>query len=519
MDLEFIRDFFNKKLNIALHEEWLTEVVIYLRSLDFDGDSLLSAVYEQWLYTDLKISTKPLLCLSINDCSKQKMLGGSMVVQINSIIDIGTSLYSQYKSLTNKFEDNSGFQFKSEEGESNSDSLHNSKRMLSMEVTDGKISMRAVEYSPVNGISLLTLPGCKILLTKNICFRRGILLLTEVNCIVLGGDDDLLMKTGRPVEVMMKHLNIDALPQRSIVSLNKREKEKNRNDTLNANNSFSSESNTKPIMEVKPLSEEKSSAKTPRRKVVAVNGTARIKESLNSIRQQVNASYSESPSSSVSRMPVVVSTPKRSKNSSSDCVLAKRIKTEVVDDDNDIIVIENPTPVKEEIKEERAIASQRIGINLSMTSITEDPIITAYKKLGIESIATVLQSMRYALGPRRKILAALMETIPLEPLHINNDGMWALAVALSDESYECLTCLVSHKFLVELIGWTPEEALDARASKDPARRKEGTLRTRSAGQSMRRLDLIWEVEFFPPGGSTPIIHRIDTYAQKFGLVR
>lgn len=52
-----------------------------------------------------------------------------------------------------------------------------------------------------------------------------------------------------------------------------------------------------------------------------------------------------------------------------------------------------------------------------------------------------------------------METKPLEPLHINNDGLWALTVALSDESYECLTCLVSHKFLVELIGWTPEEAL------------------------------------------------------------
>lgn len=59
----------------------------------------------------------------------------------------------------------------------------------------------------------------------------------------------------------------------------------------------------------------------------------------------------------------------------------------------------------------------------------------------------------------------------------------------------------------------------ARASKDPTRRKEGTLRTRSAGQSMRRLDLIWEIEFFPPGGSTPLIHRIDTFAQKFGLIK
>ncbi|VDO77195.1 unnamed protein product, partial [Onchocerca flexuosa] len=109
------------------------------------------------------------------------------------------------------------------------------------------------------------------------------------------------------------------------------------------------------------------------------------------------------------------------------------------------------------------------------------------------------------------------ETKPLEPLHVNNDKLWALTVALSGESYECLTCVASHKFLVELIGWTPEEAIDARASKDRARRKEGSLRTKSAAQEMRRLDLIWEVEFFPPGGLTPIIHKIDTYAQKFDL--
>lgn len=52
-----------------------------------------------------------------------------------------------------------------------------------------------------------------------------------------------------------------------------------------------------------------------------------------------------------------------------------------------------------------------------------------------------------------------METKPLEPLHINSDGLWALTVALSDQSYECLKCFVSHKFLAELIGWTPDEAL------------------------------------------------------------
>lgn len=35
----------------------------------------------------------------------------------------------------------------------------------------------------------------------------------------------------------------------------------------------------------------------------------------------------------------------------------------------------------------------------------DDPIIVAYKRLGVESIAAALRTMRYAVGPRRKILA------------------------------------------------------------------------------------------------------------------
>ncbi|VDN41241.1 unnamed protein product [Gongylonema pulchrum] len=52
-----------------------------------------------------------------------------------------------------------------------------------------------------------------------------------------------------------------------------------------------------------------------------------------------------------------------------------------------------------------------------------------------------------------------METKPVEPLCVSDDGLWSLTVALNDESYECLTCRVAHTFLLELIGWTPEQAL------------------------------------------------------------
>ncbi|KAL3986011.1 hypothetical protein ACH3XW_41025 [Acanthocheilonema viteae] len=504
-------------MNVTLQEEWLTEVMMYLHSLEFNNESLLSAVYEQWLYTDLKISTKPLLSLSVGSCSTPTMLGGSTVIQVNSIVDISSSMYSQYRNLTNKFEDNSGFQLKMGESETNSDLFQNTKRMLLMEVTDGQLSMKAVEYGPLSALSLLTCPGYKILLTNSVCLRRGILLLTELNCIALGGDDDLLVKTGRPVEIMMKRLNIDtSLQRQSSAFLGKTEKEINHNN-IQKTNSIVLSQNMKPIMQVKPLSGKKLPSETPKRKVIATSKTSRIEQAVKNIRQQMNVSLNENPSNSGSRTPVAAPATKHSEDFSTHAAHAKRMKIEEIDSEADIILLETPTPIKEEVSEE----SDRKKTNLPATPemIDNDPIIAAYKRLGVESIAAALQAMRYAVGPKRKILDAVMETKPLEPLHVNNDGLWALTVALSDGSYECLTCLVSHKFLTELIGWTPDEALDARASKDPARRKEGTLRMKSAGQSMRRLDLIWEVEFFPPGGSTPIIHRVDTYAQKFGLIR
>lgn len=37
-------------------------------------------------------------------------------------------------------------------------------------------------------------------------------------------------------------------------------------------------------------------------------------------------------------------------------------------------------------------------------TLYDDPIVAAYKQLGIESIAEALRSMRFALGPRRKTL-------------------------------------------------------------------------------------------------------------------
>ncbi|VDM51005.1 unnamed protein product [Toxocara canis] len=179
-------------------------------SLDsLDNDALAAAVHEQWLFSNIKLSTEPTLSLpSSTDTPKKFIFSDNIVLQINSVVDIGASLLSQYTQLTYDFEDNSGF-IVSDDNEKDTDTastIIKPRRMLLMELTDGQTMVKAIEYRPIRQLSLLTCPGCKILLFGSIICRRNILLLTESSCVVLGGEDETLMKTNRPVEVMARAL-------------------------------------------------------------------------------------------------------------------------------------------------------------------------------------------------------------------------------------------------------------------------------------------------------------------------
>lgn len=52
------------------------------------------------------------------------------MLQINSLIDVGSSFYSQHRKLTYKFEDNSGFEACSNDGKADSDTLENHVRVF-----------------------------------------------------------------------------------------------------------------------------------------------------------------------------------------------------------------------------------------------------------------------------------------------------------------------------------------------------------------------------------------------------
>ncbi|KAK6026874.1 hypothetical protein OSTOST_07143, partial [Ostertagia ostertagi] len=97
-------DFFMER-HIILKEEWLSK-----RCLK-DPLRIASLVFEQWKYADLEDSTYPLLKqLSISQDTKKQLITHPIVLQINSVVDIGAPCHSQFSALVYEFVDDTGFE-------------------------------------------------------------------------------------------------------------------------------------------------------------------------------------------------------------------------------------------------------------------------------------------------------------------------------------------------------------------------------------------------------------------------
>lgn len=215
----FVYDFFLER-HIALKENWLSDVLSFLTAhlVDRNQAALLSDpsrianfVYEQWKYADIEDTTYPWLKqLSISSDTKKIYLSQPVVLQINSIVDIGTSFYSQFSALVYEFVDNTGFEAlpELEHGDGMKNLEAKPRRMLSFVVSDGETQLKAIEYHSIKSLSLLTPPGSKILLIPPILCRRGVLLLKPGNVQFLGGDVEVYFSTGRPLQVMSEKLKI-----------------------------------------------------------------------------------------------------------------------------------------------------------------------------------------------------------------------------------------------------------------------------------------------------------------------
>lgn len=81
------------------------------------------------------------------------------------------------------------------------------KRVLKLEITDGHVTLNAMEYSPIACLNTKLSPGCKLLLIGPIRCCNKVLLLEPKNVRILGGEMEALLITNAFENVLLRLLN------------------------------------------------------------------------------------------------------------------------------------------------------------------------------------------------------------------------------------------------------------------------------------------------------------------------
>lgn len=202
--------------------EWIAEENNGLPNLN----ELTNLVYEQWLLADLREIAAPTFHSEIREKKGFQVLQGSYCAQVNSVIDIGHSAYSQLSKIKgneiddvgdDEEDDNLKQFFRGKQGEKKSANHANSKwqketfsRMLFMEIHDGHQIVEAIEYKPISHLSIENVtPGIKVLLTGPITLRDGLMLLKPNNIKLLGGSVEELVDASSHLDTLCQLLRID----------------------------------------------------------------------------------------------------------------------------------------------------------------------------------------------------------------------------------------------------------------------------------------------------------------------
>lgn len=183
-----------KNNHIHVNDDWLKACVEWIQEENqgqgLTNDDINSQVYEQWLLADLhELET---CCLPGEITTSQKFeLIGTYALQIDSIVDVGVSFYSQQQKL--KGTENANVHVNAEEPTQRPWEAKPS-RMLMFKLTDGTHNVQGMEYRPISCLSPQTTPGAKILVHGNVLCRHSVLMLTDCNIKFLGGEVDTLVE-------------------------------------------------------------------------------------------------------------------------------------------------------------------------------------------------------------------------------------------------------------------------------------------------------------------------------------
>ncbi|CAF1305071.1 unnamed protein product [Adineta ricciae] len=206
-----VRRAFRSKYSFDVPSTWLQACLTWLRDQfqlpNLTNNCTLEKVYNQWLHTDIALLADASCLPSDLDLNAKKVqLTGKYALQINSISCISDPYYTQVLDIYGDQNDNE--RIDTDITETQQWKPPPPKRVLYLELTDGKTLLRGLEYEPITGLDRdTTLPGAKIFVSGPVFFRRGMLLLTSKNTQVLGGYAENLVNTNSSLEIALGSLS------------------------------------------------------------------------------------------------------------------------------------------------------------------------------------------------------------------------------------------------------------------------------------------------------------------------
>ncbi|XP_022165868.1 recQ-mediated genome instability protein 1-like isoform X2 [Myzus persicae] len=193
----------NSHIIISPENEWFKQCVDFFISdnPNCDVKDLSAMVVEQLSLSDFQEIGLFSLPANLNNCDK-KVLTGKYCLQVNTILNVGQSCYSQYNILVKR--DTSNTEIGDDKPAPWEPKTH---RMLKMMCSDGQQDIVAMEYESLQCLKEPFIPGFKIVVVGPVEYRKGVLLLKSTNVHFIGGEVEHLLIKNAPLNVLCRALN------------------------------------------------------------------------------------------------------------------------------------------------------------------------------------------------------------------------------------------------------------------------------------------------------------------------
>uniref|UniRef100_A0A182MH75 RecQ-mediated genome instability protein 1 n=1 Tax=Anopheles culicifacies TaxID=139723 RepID=A0A182MH75_9DIPT len=200
-----------REFNIKVIDKWLSECVSFCLQDNpkISNEGLFQFAFSQWLLADLNEIGISVLPPGMDVKVEQHTMNGTFPLQMQYLIDISEPAYDQWRALYDKKLDEADDEVQMRKNQAPN---VKKRRMLKLELTDGKQTVLAMEHSPISCLNTKLTPGLKLLLTGPLRCVNKVIFLEPRNVRVLGGEVDVLLITNAYENVLLRALNKPANP-------------------------------------------------------------------------------------------------------------------------------------------------------------------------------------------------------------------------------------------------------------------------------------------------------------------